>query len=57
MSTNSGAERQLRERIKDPVRPDPQEVTKVSNDHIAADAVTQPTKVEEDRARYGGREE
>jgi len=56
MSTNSGAKPQLQEPIKDPARLDWQEATEVSRYYLAVDAVSQPMKIEEDRAPYGVRE-
>jgi hypothetical protein len=56
MSTNSGAKTQLQELIKDAARLDWQEATEVSHFGLALDSVTQPMKIEEERALYAVRE-
>ena len=51
--TNSGAEPQLQEPIKDPARFDWREVTKVAHYWLEVDAMTQPLQVGEDSPPYG----
>jgi hypothetical protein len=52
--TNCGAKPQLQEPIKDPVRFDWHEVTKVAHYYLSVDAMTCPMRVHEDSPPYGG---
>lgn len=53
--TNCSTKPELQEPIKDPVRYEWHEVTKVAHYYLSVDALTQPMQVREEQAPYGGR--